>query len=86
VKPGRRRHRLEALRDLDTTVVLYESPHRILATLAAIGEVFGEREVVVARELTKQFEEIVRATPAAHRARLEAAGVRGEFTVIIPPG
>jgi 16S rRNA (cytidine1402-2'-O)-methyltransferase len=86
VKPGRRRHRLEALRDLDTTVVLYESPHRILATLEAIGEVFGEREVVVARELTKQFEEIVRATPAAHRARLEAAGVRGEFTVVIPPG
>jgi 16S rRNA (cytidine1402-2'-O)-methyltransferase len=84
VKPGRRRHRLEALRALETTLVLYESPHRILATLEAIGEVFGEREVVVARELTKQFEEIVRATPAAHRARLEAAGVRGEFTVIIP--
>jgi 16S rRNA (cytidine1402-2'-O)-methyltransferase len=86
VKPGRRLNRLTALRDLETTVVLYESPHRILATLEAIGEVFGEREVVVARELTKQFEEIVRASPAAHRARLEAAGVRGEFTLIIPGG
>ena len=43
-------------------------------------------EIVVARELTKQFEEIVRATPAAHRARLEAAGVRGEFTLVIPTG
>ena len=84
VKPGRRRNRLTALRELATTVVLYESPHRILATLEAIGAVFGERDIVVARELTKQFEEIVRATPAAHRARLEAAGVRGEFTVIIP--
>jgi 16S rRNA (cytidine1402-2'-O)-methyltransferase len=84
VKPGRRVTRLTALRELDTTVVLYESPHRILATLDAIGQVFGEREIVVARELTKQFEEIVRATPAAHRARLEAAGVRGEFTVVIP--
>ena len=84
VKPGRRRTRLRALRELETTLVLYESPHRILATLAAIGEVFGEREIVVARELTKQFEEIVRAAPAAHRARLEAAGVRGEFTVVIP--
>ena len=84
VKPGRRRNRLAALRELETTVVLYESPHRILATLEAIGEVFGEREIVVARELTKQFEEIVRATPAAHRERLAAAGVRGEFTVIIP--
>ena len=84
VKPGRRRNRLSALRELETTIVLYESPHRILATLEAIGEVFGEHEIVVARELTKQFEEIVRATPAAHRARLEAAGVRGEFTLVIP--
>jgi len=85
VKPGRRRNRLAALRDLKTTVVLYESPHRILATLDAIGEVFGEREIVVARELTKQFEEIVRATPGAHRERLATAGVRGEFTLVIPP-
>jgi 16S rRNA (cytidine1402-2'-O)-methyltransferase len=84
VKPGRRVNRLTALRELGTTIVLYESPHRILATLAAIGEVFGEREIVVARELTKQFEEIVRAAPAAQRARLEAAGVRGEFTIVIP--
>ena len=84
VKPGRRLNRLAALRDLDTTVVLYESPHRIQATLEAIGTVFGEREIVVARELTKQFEEIVRATPAAHRERLASAGVRGEFTIVIP--
>jgi 16S rRNA (cytidine1402-2'-O)-methyltransferase len=83
VKPGRRLHRLTALRELDTTVVLYESPHRILATLEAIGQVFGEREIVVARELTKQFEEVIRATPAAHRERLAAAGPRGEFTIVI---
>jgi 16S rRNA (cytidine1402-2'-O)-methyltransferase len=84
IKPGRRVNRLTALRELDTTVVLYESPHRILATLEAIATVFGEREIVVAREVTKQFEEIVRAPAAAHRARLAAAGVRGEFTVVIP--
>jgi len=84
VKPGRRRNRLTALRQLETTLVLYESPHRILATLEAIGEVFGEREIVVARELTKQFEEIVRATPAAHLERLRANAPRGEFVVIIP--
>jgi 16S rRNA (cytidine1402-2'-O)-methyltransferase len=86
VKPGRRVNRLTALRELETTVVLYESPHRILATLEAIGQVFGDREIVVARELTKQFEEIVCATPAAHRERLAAAGVRGEFTLVIPAG
>ena len=84
IKPGRRVNRLTALRELDTTLVLYESPHRILATLEAIAAVFGEREIVVGRELTKQFEEIVRAPAAAHHARLTAAGVRGEFTVVIP--
>ena len=84
VKPGRRVHRLEALRDLEMTVVCYESPHRILGALAAIAEVFGEREIVVAREMTKQFEEIVRGTPAALHAHFEAGPVRGEFTLIIP--
>ena len=82
VKPGRRRNRLTQLRDLETTVVFYESPHRIVATLEAIGEVFGAVPVVVARELTKQFEEIVTATPAEHLERLRE-GARGEFTVVI---
>jgi len=84
IKPGRRVNRLTALRELDTTIVLYESPHRILATLDALATVFGEREIVVAREVTKQFEEIVRAAAAAHHERLAAAGVRGEFTIVIP--
>jgi 16S rRNA (cytidine1402-2'-O)-methyltransferase len=84
IKPGRRLNRLKALHDLQTTVVLYESPHRILATLEAITVVFGAREIVVARELTKQFEEVVRAPAAAHHERLTAAGVRGEFTLVIP--
>jgi 16S rRNA (cytidine1402-2'-O)-methyltransferase len=84
VKPGRRLNRLTALRELETTVVLYESPHRILATLEAIAAVFGDREIVVGRELTKQFEEIVRGPAAAQRERLAAAGPRGEFTVVIP--
>jgi 16S rRNA (cytidine1402-2'-O)-methyltransferase len=82
VKPGRRRNRLAMLRDLETTVVFYESPHRIVATLEAVADVFGEVPVVVARELTKQFEEIVTATPAEHLARLQG-GARGEFTVVI---
>jgi len=85
IKPGRRLNRLKALNELETTVVLYESPHRILATLEAITEVFGGREIVVARELTKQFEEVVRAPAATHHERLSTAGVRGEFTLVIPP-
>ena len=84
VKPGRRLNRLKALRDLELTIVVYESPHRIVAALEAIGEVFGDREIVVARELTKQFEEIVRATPAGHLERLRTVAPRGEFVVVIP--
>jgi 16S rRNA (cytidine1402-2'-O)-methyltransferase len=84
VKPGKRIHRLEALRELETTLVCYESPHRILATLEAVGQVFGQGEIVVARELTKRFEEIVRGTPAALRERFAASAVRGEFTLVIP--
>jgi 16S rRNA (cytidine1402-2'-O)-methyltransferase len=84
IKPGRRLNRLKALRELETTIVLYESPHRIEAALEAIGEVFGDAEIVVGRELTKQFEEIVRASPAAHLERLRAATPRGEFVIVIP--
>lgn len=84
VKPGRRLNRLRALREIGMTVVLYESPHRILATLEAIAEVWGEVDVVVGREVTKHFEEVVAATPSAHRARLAAEGVRGEFTLVLP--
>jgi len=83
-KPGRRLNRLRALRELDTTVVLYESPHRIVATLEAIREVFGEITLVVARELTKQYEEIAIETPGDHLERLAAGPIRGEFTLVIP--
>jgi 16S rRNA (cytidine1402-2'-O)-methyltransferase len=84
VKPGRRTNRLKALRDLEMTIVVYESPHRILASLEAILEVFGDRPIVVGREITKQFEEILTAPAAAHLERLRAGTVRGEFTIVIP--
>ena len=84
VKPGKRRNRLRALKGLETTIVLYESPHRIVATLEAIREVFGDAELVLARELTKQFEEIVTASASEHGERLSRGPIRGEFTVVIP--
>jgi 16S rRNA (cytidine1402-2'-O)-methyltransferase len=86
VKPGRRLNRLAALRALETTVVLYESPHRIVAALEAVREIFGDTAVVVGRELTKQFEEIVRAPAADHLERLAAGPIKGEFALVIPVG
>lgn len=85
-KRGRKTSRLAALRDMEMTVVLYESPHRVLSTLEAIREVFGEVELVVARELTKQFEEIRRGSPSAHLAHFQERAVKGEFTLVIARG
>jgi 16S rRNA (cytidine1402-2'-O)-methyltransferase len=84
IKPGRRLARLRVLQATGLPVVLYESPHRIRATLEAIREVFGDVELVIARELTKQFEEIVSAPVSEQLTRLAAGtGTRGEFTLVI---
>lgn len=83
VKRGRRLARLRELQALGRPVVLYESPHRVRATLEAVAAVFGEVEVVLARELTKQFEEFRRGTPATLLAALPAAGLRGEVTLVV---
>jgi 16S rRNA (cytidine1402-2'-O)-methyltransferase len=84
VKPGRRVNRLAALRELGTTIVAYESPYRIVAALEAVRAVFGDIDIVIAREVTKQFEEVVHATSSQHLERFARAEPRGEFTVIIP--
>jgi 16S rRNA (cytidine1402-2'-O)-methyltransferase len=83
-KSGRRRQRLEALRDEPRTAVLYESPYRLVRLLQDIVTCLGpERRVVVTRELTKHFEEVQRGTAAALCAMFQARSVRGECTVLI---
>jgi 16S rRNA (cytidine1402-2'-O)-methyltransferase len=84
VKSGRRRQRLEALREEPRTVVLYESPHRFVKLLRELVEHFGaERRVVVARELTKHYEEVMRGTAASLLESWQDRSVRGEFTVVV---
>jgi 16S rRNA (cytidine1402-2'-O)-methyltransferase len=83
-KGGRRRQRLEALCTEPRTIVVYESPHRLLRLLQDIVTHFGaERRVVVARELTKHFEEIQRGTASALLETFQTGAVRGECTVVI---
>jgi 16S rRNA (cytidine1402-2'-O)-methyltransferase len=65
------------------TVVFFEAPHRIRATLEELVRVVGGREVAVARELTKLHEEVLRGTPSDLLARLPEP--RGEFTVLVAP-
>lgn len=83
-KGGKRRQRLERLRDETRTIVVYESPYRLLRLLEEIVSHSGaERRVVLARELTKHFEEIRRDTAAALLEALQGRTIRGECTVLI---
>jgi 16S rRNA (cytidine1402-2'-O)-methyltransferase len=82
LKKGRKT-KLESLRSEKRTVILYESPHRIVKTLREIFETFGDREVVVAREITKKFEEIIRGRLSDVLSKLSSETPRGEFVVIV---
>lgn len=78
-----RRNQLKKLSQLEYTIVFYESCHRILATLEDITDVFGDKEIVVARELTKKFEELKRNKASTILKEFQATPPRGEFVVII---
>ena len=85
-KRGERRAVLEELRKLRATLIFFESPQRLGATLADMAEVFGNRRAVVARELTKLHEEVRRddlATLARHYVEEEPP--RGEVTLLVGP-
>jgi 16S rRNA (cytidine1402-2'-O)-methyltransferase len=83
-KQGQRMRVLESLRDEAATLIFYEAPHRIVECLEDIAATLGERDVVVARELTKFHEEVLRGKPAEIRTTLqERESIRGEFVVLI---
>lgn len=82
VKSGARRNRLRKLKDLGVTVVVYESPHRLLKTLKDMEEVLGDRPVAVVREVTKKFEEVWQGNAKTLLSRVQATKPRGEFVLI----
>ncbi|MBC7228902.1 MAG: 16S rRNA (cytidine(1402)-2'-O)-methyltransferase [Actinobacteria bacterium] len=73
------------LRDGDA-LVFYEAPHRMLETMGDLAELAPERQVVVARELTKINEEVLRGKAPEVLATLEDGGRRGEFVIVVAPG
>ncbi|MEL6985959.1 MAG: 16S rRNA (cytidine(1402)-2'-O)-methyltransferase, partial [Actinomycetota bacterium] len=83
-KGGERAARLADVAAEARAVVIYESPNRVVATLADLAAVCGgDRRVAVARELTKLHEEVVRATVAEAVSHFEANPPRGEFVVVV---
>ncbi len=85
-KKGRQKL-LNEVADMKRTVVLYESPHRILKLLTELETRTPERRIVIARELTKLYEEIAAGTVAETRERLMKGDIsgKGEFVVILAP-
>ncbi len=79
-----RKTKLESLRSESRTIILYESPHRVIRTLTDISTHWGgNRRVVVARELTKKFEEIVRGPVLSVLQEMSKKTPKGEYVLVI---
>ena len=73
------------LKDIDTTLVFYETTPRLLKTLGVMSEVFAKREIAAAREITKLYEEVVNGDAETVMAHFEENEPRGEFVLMVAP-
>lgn len=84
---GGRRRFLEGLAGIEATVVLFESPRRVIATLGVIAEIFGRgRKMALCRELTKRHESVIRGTVEEVQASLGGTDPKGEIVLVIDRG
>ena len=84
--PAKHLARLKRLQELvkeERTIVFYEAPHKIIRAVEDMVEVFGDRSIVITRELTKIHEEAIRGTFSECLKRLHEGTIKGEFTVIV---
>ncbi len=79
--PGKKKKLLKTYGFLDATLIIYESPLRVKKTLNYINEILGEREVVIARELTKIYEEFLFGTPPTLISKAEK--IKGECVILV---
>ncbi len=82
-KQSQRRRFLEELRLEKRTVVIYESPHRIVESMAEMSEIFGQRRMMLARELTKLHEEVMRGTVSEVFELLIDSKIAGEYVLAV---
>lgn len=83
VNKKQRKARLAELKSEERTMIFYEAPHKILATLEDMFEYFGNRRICLARELTKLHEEFIYTTIEEEITRIKEQGIRGELVLII---
>jgi len=82
-KSKKRRDLLETLKEVRETLIVYESPHRLVESLEDILVVLGDREIVLTRELTKLYEEILRGKVSEIKTQIGERKLKGEITLII---
>jgi len=82
-KSKRRRGLLEQLEEVRETIIFYESPHRVIETLKDISDILGDREMVLARELTKIYEEVLRGRVSEIQSQIAGRKIKGEMTLVI---
>jgi 16S rRNA (cytidine1402-2'-O)-methyltransferase len=82
-KTKKRRDLLKELEGVKETLIFYESPHRISETLKDIYELLGDREIVLTRELTKIYEEVLRGKVSAIKNQISETKLKGEITLVI---
>lgn len=82
-KSAARRKRLEALKDEQRTIILYESPHRVLKTLQDMADIMPQANLACVREATKMFEEVVRGKPAHLLGHFTKTSPKGEFILVL---
>lgn len=85
-KKSERRKELESLKEEERTLIFYESPHRLLKTLDDILNIFGNRNIVIARELTKFYEEIFRASVEEAIESFSKRSIKGEIVIVLEGG
>ncbi len=78
-----RKTKLERLKNEERTIILYESPHRILKTLTELLEYCGDRKVVIGREMTKIYEEIIRGNLSTVVKDFSTRVIKGEFVIVV---
>ncbi len=82
-KAKKRRDLLKQLEEVRETLIFYESPHRLSETLRDIFEILGDREIVLTRELTKIYEEVLRGKVSEIQNQIDQKNLKGEITLVV---